>query len=98
MKPCVSVRCLGPQDRTHGKLRDTHWYAVAPRLAFAHSNVGERKIGEHVVCDEPIARAALSSSQIVPHNSEIIGGDMRKLRATAAFSHGPHVGSSPTDH
>ena len=86
------VRRLRAQDRAHRQLRNTHRDAVALRLAFAQSHVGKLRVREHAVGHEPIARAAVSPSQVVPDDAKVIAGHMRELRAAGAVPHGPHVG------
>jgi hypothetical protein len=34
---------------------------LALRLAFTQSNMGQRRIGEHAIWDQSVARAAISS-------------------------------------
>src|SRR5262245_28179271 len=52
----------------------------------------ERRVGEHAVGHEPIARAAVSSSEVVNDNAKVIAGDVRELRAPCAVPHRPDVG------
>jgi hypothetical protein len=54
----------------------------------------ERRVGEHAVGHEPIARAALSSGQVVPDDPEVVAGDVSELRAAGAVPHGPDAGRS----
>src|SRR5262245_10837779 len=51
----------------------------------------QRRVGEHAVGHEPIARAAVSSGQVVTDNAKVIAGDVRELRAARAIPHRPDV-------
>src|SRR5262245_15894958 len=51
----------------------------------------KRRIGEQAVGHEPIARAAVSSGQILTDNAKVIAGDVRELRAARAIPHRPDV-------
>jgi hypothetical protein len=57
-------------------VRDTHGYAVAVRVAFAQFDMRKLRVGEHAVGHESIARAARSSSRVVPYNAEVIASHM----------------------
>src|SRR5262249_29191594 len=46
----------------------------------------------HAVGYEPIARAALSSGQVVPDDTEVVAGHMRELRAASTIPHRPNAG------
>src|SRR5262249_27281716 len=82
-------RRLSSQYSAHRQLRDPHCDAVALRIPFAHSHMRERRVGEHAIGYEPIARAAVSSAEIVPDDAKVIAGDVRELWAAGAVAHGP---------
>lgn len=54
--------------------------------------MGERGVGEHAIGDQPIARAALPSGEIVSDDPKVVLRDMRELRASGAFSDRPDPG------
>src|SRR6516225_10589941 len=54
----------------------------------------ERRISKHAIWNQPVARAAISSNQIVPNNAKIVLRHVRELRAAGAFSDCPDFGRS----
>ena len=56
--------------------------------------MGEWRVREHAVRNQPIARAALPSGQIVPDDPKVVDGYVRELRAAGAFPDGPDIGRS----
>ena len=80
------VRCLRPQHSAHRQPRDTHGDTLLLRFAFTESHVGERRVREQAVWNQPIARGALSSGQILPDDSKVVDGRVREVRATGAFT------------
>ena len=83
---------LRSQHRAHRQPRDARGDAVALRIAFAQSDPGEGRVGEHAIGNQPIARAACRAGQIVPDDPEVVDGCVRELGAPGAFPHGPDVG------
>ena len=65
---------------------------MALRLAFTQPDMGERRIGKHAIWDQPVARAATSSAQVVPDNPKIVLRHVRELRAAGAFPERPYSG------
>src|SRR5262245_39547660 len=51
----------------------------------------KRRIGEQAEGHEPIARAAVSSGQILTDNAKVVASDVRELRAARAIPHRPDV-------
>src|SRR6516165_2850228 len=86
------VRRLCPQNSAHWQPRDTHGHTLALRFAFAESHMGEWRVREEAVWNQPLARAAVPSGQIVPDNSKVVDRNVRELWATSAFPHGPDTG------
>src|SRR5262249_12962168 len=64
------------------------------RFTLVQSHMRERRVGEHAVGHEPIARAAVSSGQVVADNAKVITGDVREVRAARAVPHRPDAGRS----
>ena len=62
------------------------------RFAFAQTHAGKGRVREHAVWNQPIARAALPSGQIVPNDPKVVDGYVRELWATGAFPDGPDLG------
>src|SRR6476660_7351952 len=56
--------------------------------------MGEWRVREQAVWNQPIARAALPPGQIVPDNSKVVDGYVRELWTAGAFPHGPDTGRS----
>jgi len=46
--------------------------------------VGERRVREQAVWNQPIARGALSSGQIVPDDSKVVDG---RVREAVSYTH-----------
>ena len=65
---------------------------MALRFALAQSDMSQWRVGEHAVGNQPIARAAVAASEIVPDGSKVILGYVRELWATGAFPDGPDLG------
>src|SRR5215468_487839 len=75
------VSCLRPQHSAYRQPRDAHSDALALRFAFGQSHTGKRRVGEHAVWNQAIARAALSSGEVVLDDAKIIDGYMGELWA-----------------
>ena len=61
------VRRRRPAHRLHRQPRDARGHTLALRFGHAQSDVGEGRVGEHAVRNQPIARAAVAApSHIVP--------------------------------
>ena len=92
IKPCVSsvvaVRRTPLIGSRAMRTRDT----LLLRFAFAQSDVSEWRLGEHAVGNQPIARAAVATGQIVPDDPKVVDRDVRKLRAAGAFPDRPDIG------
>src|SRR6516164_7253316 len=52
----------------------------------------ERRISKHAIWDQSVARAAISSTQIIPNNPKIVLRHVRELRAAGAFPERPDFG------
>src|SRR6202167_3576567 len=87
---CLAAR-LRPQHSAHRHPGDAHLDALTFRLAFAQSHVRERRIREHAVGNQPIARAAPPSGQIVANEPKVVFGYVRELRAAGAFAERPDI-------
>src|SRR4029077_10294245 len=83
------IGCLRPQRRVHRQPRDPSDDALAFRFAFAQPYTGKRRVSKHAIWNQPIARAAISSCQIVTHDTKIVFGYVRELWAAGAFPQGP---------
>jgi len=82
---------LRPEYRVHGQPRDACDDVLAFRFAFAQPDTGKRGVSEHAIWNKPIARAAISSCQIVTYDTKIVFGYVRELWAAGAFPESPHV-------
>ena len=51
----------------------------------------ERRIGEHAIGNEPVARAALPAGQIVANDAKVVFGYVGEQRAAGAFAERPDV-------
>src|SRR5262249_34275023 len=88
---CFAGR-LRPQHLARPQPRDAGEDTLTFRVTFAQSHVGEWRIGEHAIWNQPIARAAVPTGQIVPDDLKVVAGDMRELRATGTFPERPDLG------
>src|SRR5260221_6289315 len=91
-EPLSFVDRLRPQHGAHGQPRIPRGGALASRFDFAHSHTRERRVREHAVWNQPIARAARRSGQIVANDAKIVLGYVRELWAAGAFPDGPDLG------
>ena len=82
---------LRPKHRVHRQPCDASDDTLAFRFAFAQPDVGKRGISEHAIWNQPIARAAISTCEIVTYDSKIVFGYVRELWAASAFPERPHV-------
>ncbi len=82
---------LRPKHRVHRQPSDPCDDASAFRFAFAQPDMGKRGVSEHAIWNQPIARAAISSCQIVTYDTKIVFGYVRELWAAGAFPEGPDV-------
>ena len=94
MKPSVSPVASVRSTALIGNLATrtaTPWRCASPSLSPTWASGGSvnRQYGT-----EPIARAALPSSQIVPDDSKVVDGYVRELGATGGFPQGPDTGCS----
>src|SRR5262245_17074331 len=85
---------LGSQNRVHRDPRNARTDALALRFAFAQSHVGEWRICEHTIGNEPIARATVLTREIVANDAKVVFGYVRELRAARTFSNGPDLRST----
>src|SRR5882672_2580259 len=83
---------LHPQYLAHRQLRHTRSHALATSVPLAQSNVGQRRVREDAVGDQPIACGAVAAGEILFDDPEVVDGCVRELRATSALSDGPDVG------
>src|SRR5271166_696162 len=86
------VRGFRAQNGTHRQPRDARDQPSALCLALAHPDMGKGRVGEHAIGNQPIARAAVPSGQVVPDDAKIIDRGMRELRAAGAFADRPDIG------
>src|SRR5262249_26433185 len=82
---------LRPKYRIHRQPCNAGKHTSAFCFAFAKPDASERRIGEHAVWNQPIARGAISSREIVTYDSKIVFGYVRKLWTASAFPDGPYV-------
>ena len=82
---------LRPEHGAHRQLGHARLDALTLGFAFAQSNMRQRRIGEHAVGNEPVARAPPPSSQIVANDAKVVFGYMGEHRAAGAFAQGPDV-------
>src|SRR5947207_6941291 len=73
---------------------DARGDALSFCVPLAQSHACQRGIREHAEWNQPTARAALASSQIVPDDLKVIDGYVRELRASGAFPDGPDAGGA----
>jgi hypothetical protein len=62
------------------------------RVPFAQSDVSERRIGEHAIRHEPVARAAVRSGLVVRDDAEVVDRCVRELRAAGTLTESPDIG------
>src|SRR5262245_42310958 len=86
------VCCLRPQYSARRKPRYARRDALALRFAFAQAHASEWRLREHAVWNQPIARGALPSGQIVPDDPKVVDGYVREVRGTGAFPYSPDTG------
>ena len=60
-------------------------------VPFAKSDMCERRIGEHAIRHEPIARAARAAGEVIADDAKIVNRDMRELRAASTVADGPDI-------
>src|SRR2546430_15041892 len=65
--------------------------ALAAGVDLAKSDVRKRRAREETVRDEPIARAARSTGEIVPDDLKVVDGYVREVGAPGTFADGPDV-------
>ena len=68
MKPLIGR--LRPEHRVHRQPGDPCDDASAFGFAFAQPYMGKRRVSEHAIWNQPIARAAISSCQIVTNDTK----------------------------
>src|SRR5882724_13129587 len=61
-------------------------------IALAQTDVGQRRVREDAVGDQPTARTALAAGEIVPDDPEVVDGCVREVWGPGAFADGPDVG------
>src|SRR5271170_8302966 len=54
--------------------------------------MGERRVREHAIGDQPIAGRALAARKIVTNDPKVVFGYVGELRAAGAFADGPDLG------
>ena len=91
MKPCFSPVACARSTALVGSLATRGDNALTFRFAFAQSHVRERRIGEHAVGNQPVARASPPSGEIVANDAKVVLGYVRELRAAGAFAERPNV-------
>jgi hypothetical protein len=82
---------LRSEDGVHWQLCDTSNDTLAFRLPFAKPYMGKRWIGEHAIRNQPAARAAICSRQIVAYDSKVVFGYVSELWAARAFPYRPYI-------
>ena len=65
------------------------WRCASP---FVQPDPSERRVREHAVGNQPVARTAAHSGQIVPNDPEIVERHVRELRAAGALADRPDIG------
>src|SRR5262245_58689178 len=60
-------------------------------VAFAQSNVGQWRIREHAVGDQPVASAAVAAGKIVFDDPEVVDRGVGEVWRPGAFADGPDV-------
>ena len=92
MKPCVSSVASRRVHLTHRQFADAHSNALSLCVPFAQSDMRKRRIGEHAVRHQPVARAARAAGEIVADDAKIIDRDVRELRAASTIANRPDIG------
>src|SRR6185437_2433195 len=87
MKPCFSSVVSARSTALIGSFATRT--AMPRRCAFAQPHVGEWRVREHAIWDQPVARAAIPSGQIILDDPEVVDRYVRELRAAGAFTDGP---------
>ena len=82
---------LGPEHGVHRQLCDANDDPLAFRFAFAQPDAGERRISEHAIWNQAVARAAIFACEIITYDSKIVFGYVRELWAAGAFAQRPHI-------
>ena len=82
---------LGPEHGVHRQLCDANDDTLAFRFAFAQPDAGERRISEHAIWNQAVARAAISACEIIAYDAEIVFGYVRELWAAGAFPQCPCI-------
>ena len=79
------------QHHGHGHFRDIKRNPSARRFDFGEADVRNLRVREQTRGDDPVPCGAISASEIVANDSEIVQGDMGELRTTGAFANGPNI-------
>src|SRR4029077_8101511 len=58
---------------------------------LAHADVGQLRVGEQAVRDEPAAGSPIAAGEIVQDDATIVLADVRELRTAGAFARSPDV-------
>src|SRR6185369_6597095 len=82
------------QHRAHRQPRHAGTDVLASRVAFAESDVGEGRVGEHAVGHQPTTGGPIASSEVVPDDPEVVRGYVRELWAPGTFADRPDVGGT----
>src|SRR5271165_7251702 len=90
-EPARLGKSSGAQHRHHWNFGQPIGDSVVFRLPFAQADSGQFGVGEHAERHLPSGSHPLAAGKIVPNNSKIIESNMRKLRATRAFTYCPDV-------
>ncbi len=64
---------------------------MARGFGFGHADVGQLRVGEQAVRNEPAARGPVAAGQVVQDDAKIVLADVRELRAAGTFARRPDV-------
>jgi hypothetical protein len=81
-----------PEHGADRQCRDAGVDAPALCVDVAQPDPGELRVREHAVWNQPTARAARASGQVVPDDPEVVRRHVRELRTPRAFTDGPDMG------
>jgi len=73
---------LGSQDGEQGKFRHAVGDAALFGLGFAEANPGKLRIGKHTEGHLPSGGHAMAAQDVVPHDAEVVFGDVRDRKST----------------
>jgi len=81
------------QDGGNGQSGDANGDAALCRFLFGEADMCDLRIGEQAGRNNSVSRGPFSTSEIVADDSEIVEGNVRKLRAPGAFADRPDIWS-----